>query len=88
MAKRAFLFDVLADYARIVELLSKHGPNLKFPIYARSAMACLNCDRAAAQALAERFTAFSLVNVSSCCMPSSSNHSKRRTVKSSSHANA
>ncbi len=35
----AWPVDVLADYARIVELLIEHGPNLKLPIRELSAMA-------------------------------------------------
>jgi hypothetical protein len=72
--------DVLADYARLVELLVEHGPSLRLPhSRGRSVMVCSSFARAAGQALAGPSTAFWWANAWSCCMHSSRRASKRRT---------
>jgi len=57
----AWPVDVVADYARIVELLIEHGPNLRLPhSRAFGGAGCSSYARAASQALEERSTAFLL----------------------------
>jgi hypothetical protein len=71
--------DVLADYARLVELLTEYGPNLRLP-HSRAFGGGLFELRPKGRALAARSTAFLLESALSFCMRSSRNHGKRQIV--------
>jgi hypothetical protein len=55
--------DVVADYARIVELLIEHGPNLRLPHSRAFGGGLFEFARAANRALEERSTVFLSGNV-------------------------
>jgi hypothetical protein len=55
---------ILADFARMVELLMEFGPNLRMPHSRALGGVFSNCDRAAAKASAARFTVLSPVGAS------------------------
>ena len=54
----AWPVDVVADYARIVELLIEHGPTCVCPTHGLLVAGCSSYARAANQALEERSTVF------------------------------
>ena len=54
----AWPVDVVADYARIVELLIKHGPNLRLPHSRVFGGGLYELVRAASRTLEERSTVF------------------------------
>jgi hypothetical protein len=78
--------DVLADYARIVELLMEHGPNLKLPYSRAFGDGLFELRPRGRRASAAHSIVFSWDGASSCCMPSSRSRSKRPTAKSRSPA--
>jgi hypothetical protein len=58
--------EVLANYARLIELLAEYGPSLRLPHSRPSVMACLSFVLVGAQALAVHFIVSWSVNASSC----------------------
>ena len=73
--------DVLADYARLVELLTEHGPSpYAYRIHAPLEMACLNCVRVVELVWVGHFIVFCWGKELSCCMHSLRNHSKLPTA--------
>ena len=73
--------DVVADYARIVELLIEHGPTYVYPTHAPLVVDCLNYARAANLALGERSTVFLSDSAWSYCMLLLKNHRKHQRRK-------
>lgn len=73
--------DVLADYARIVELLVEHGPNLKLPYSRAFGDGLFELRPRGRSGIGRAFYVFSWADASSCCMPSSRSRSKRPTTK-------
>ena len=60
--------DVLADYARLVELLTEPGQAFACHIHAPLVTVCLNCVRAADRELVGRFIVFSWEREWTFCM--------------------
>lgn len=69
--------DVLADYARIAELLMEHGPNLRLPHSRTFGEGLFELRPRGSRVLGERFTVFSQAGVRWCCTRSSGNHGRR-----------
>jgi hypothetical protein len=72
--------DVLADYARLIELLAEHGPNLRLPHSRASATGCSSFGLAVDRASGAPSTAFFLPSASWFCTRSSRSPRKRQTV--------
>jgi len=72
--------EVLADYARLVELLAEHGPSLRLPHSRALGDGRSSFALAGAPVLAARSTASWLANESSLCTRSLRSLSKRPTA--------
>src|SRR6185437_652391 len=75
--------DVLADYARLTELLAEYGPNLRLPHSRALGEGCLSSGRVAVLASVVRSMASCSVSTTSWFMRSSKRH-KRLLTRSSS----
>ncbi len=72
--------DVLADYARLVELLIEHGPSLRLLHSRAFGDGLFEFGLVAGRALVVLFTASCLASVLLCCMHSSRRLNKHQTM--------
>jgi phage-related protein len=72
--------DVLADYARIVELLAEHGVNLRLPHSKAFGDGLFELRPRGKAGIGRAFYCFMLGHVSLCYTPSSRKHSKPQNV--------
>lgn len=72
--------DVLADYARLVELLVAHGPSLRLPHSRALGEGLFELRPRGRSVIGRAIYCFMSASVSSCCTRSSRSLGKRRTA--------